>query len=69
MDLVESLHLQISALPVIDCHEHTFLPEARPARVDLWTVMRNSDVGDDLISAGMPAAARPDLIGRRLRRI
>lgn len=61
MDLVESLHLQISALPVIDCHEHTFLPEARPARVDLWTVMRNSDVGDDLISAGMPAAARPDL--------
>lgn len=61
MDYFESLHAQIAALPVIDCHEHTFLPEARPPSVDLWTVMRNSDVGDDLISAGMPAAARPDL--------
>jgi len=61
MELFESLHTQISALPVIDCHEHTFLPEALPMRVDLWTVMRNSDVGDDLISAGMPASDRPDL--------
>jgi hypothetical protein len=61
MEFFDSLHSQISALPVIDCHEHTFLPEARPARVDLWTVVRNSDVGDDLISAGMPATARPNL--------
>ena len=61
MELFESLHGQISVLPVIDCHEHTFLPEARPSRVDLWTVVRNSDVGDDLISAGMPATARPNL--------
>jgi len=61
MELVESIHTQISALPAIDCHEHTFLPENRPAQVDLWTVMRNSDVGDDLISAGMPASDRPEL--------
>src|SRR5687767_754553 len=61
MELFDALHAQVSALPVIDCHEHTFLPEARPSRVDLWTVLRNSDVGDDLISAGMPAADRPEL--------
>ena len=61
MELFDALRAQISALPVIDCHEHTFLPEARPARVDLWTVLRNSDVGDDLISAGMPVTNRPDL--------
>ena len=61
MELFDSLHGQISALPVIDCHEHTFLPEARPSRVDLWAVVRNSDVGDDLISAGMPATHRPNL--------
>ncbi|HKY55854.1 MAG TPA: amidohydrolase family protein [Anaerolineales bacterium] len=61
MELFDSLRGQISALPVIDCHEHTFLPEARPSRVDLWTVVRNSDVGDDLISAGMPATDRPKL--------
>ncbi len=61
MENFESLHAQIAALTVIDCHEHTFLPEARPARVDLWTVLRNSDVGDDLISAGMLAADRPAL--------
>src|SRR4051794_31163684 len=47
--------------PVIDCHEHTFLPEALPQPVDLWTILRNSDVGDDLISAGMPASARATL--------
>ena len=61
MDQFESLYTRISALPVIDCHEHTFLPESRPARVDLWTVMRNSDVGDDLISAGMPGMDRSNL--------
>ena len=61
MELFESLHAQISALPAIDCHEHTFLPEARPRRVDLWTVMQNSDVGDDLISAGMPVSDRASL--------
>jgi predicted TIM-barrel fold metal-dependent hydrolase len=61
MEFFDELHAQISALPVIDCHEHTFLPEARPLRVDLWTVLGNSDVGDDLISAGMPITYRPDL--------
>ncbi len=56
--LFESLHKDIARLPVIDCHEHTFLPAARPQPVDLWTLLRNSDIGDDLISAGMPAADR-----------
>lgn len=59
--LEESLHTQISALPVIDCHEHTFLPESLPMPVDLWTVVRNSDLADDLISAGMPATNRQHL--------
>jgi len=59
--LFEALHAYISTLPVIDCHEHTFLPAARPQPVDLWTVLRNSDLGDDLISAGMPAAGRARL--------
>ena len=61
MELFNALHTEISAMPTIDCHEHTFLPEARPLRVDLWTVVRNSDLGDDLISAGMPATDRPNL--------
>ena len=65
MELFDALHAQISALPTIDCHEHTFLPEARPSRVDLWTVLQNSDVGDDLISAGMPAVDRPRLDWKR----
>jgi hypothetical protein len=47
--------------PVIDCHEHTFLPKALPQPVDLGTLLRNSDIGDDLISAGMPAAVRATL--------
>lgn len=59
--LLESLHNYISTLPAIDCHEHTFLPEALPQPVDLWTLVRNSDVGDDLISAGMPASSRSSL--------
>lgn len=59
--LFETLHTYLTALPVIDCHEHTFLPDARPQPVDLWAVLRNSDVGDDLISAGMPATSRPRL--------
>ncbi len=59
--LENSLLEFIRAQPVVDCHEHTFLPEARPEPVDLWTVLRNSDAGDDLISAGMPASARPTL--------
>lgn len=59
--LFEVLHNYIAALPAIDCHEHTFLPERRPQPVDLWTVLRNSDVGDDLISAGMPATSRATL--------
>ena len=59
--LFEALHNHIAALPTIDCHEHTYLADARPRPVDLWTVLRNSDIGDDLISAGMPAASRPSL--------
>jgi predicted TIM-barrel fold metal-dependent hydrolase len=59
--LFEALHNYIAASTAIDCHEHTFLPDARPKPVDLWTVLRNSDVGDDLISAGMPASSRPTL--------
>lgn len=51
----------INEQPVIDCHEHTFLPHARPQPVDLPALLRNSDVGDDLISAGLPAAARASL--------
>lgn len=57
----EPLHTYISTLPVIDCHEHTFLPEVCPQPTGLWTILRNSDVGDDLISAGMPASSRPTL--------
>ena len=59
--LFKSLHDYTSTLPTIDCHEHTFLPDARPMPVDLWTVLRNSDVGDDLISAGMLADMRSTL--------
>ena len=59
--LFETLHDHVAALPAIDCHEHTFLPDARPQPVDLWAVLRNSDVGDDLISAGMPASSRATL--------
>ncbi len=59
--MIESLHAYISGLAVVDCHEHTFLPEACPQPTNLWTLLRNSDVGDDLISAGMPAANRPTL--------
>jgi uncharacterized protein len=51
----------IAALAVIDCHEHTFLPEAHPLPMDLWQLVRNSDLGDDLIAAGMPATSRPVL--------
>ena len=61
MDIFQDLFAQISTLDVVDCHEHTFLPEARPSPVDLWTVIRNSDVGDDLISAGMPVSFRSEL--------
>jgi hypothetical protein len=68
MEIFNTLHARISALPAIDCHEHTYLPEARPGRVDLWTVLRNSDVGDDLISAGMSAADRPSLDWERASR-
>jgi hypothetical protein len=57
----ERLHAYIATLPVVDCHEHTLLPDSRPVVVDLWTILRNSDVCDDLISAGMPAEWRPDL--------
>ena len=51
----------ISYLPVIDCHEHTCLQAELPQTVDLWTIFRNSDVGDDLISAGMPESDRSKL--------
>jgi predicted TIM-barrel fold metal-dependent hydrolase len=59
--LFEALHHDISTLPVIDCHEHTFLPEQCPQPTDLWVILRNSDVGDDLISAGMPVPSRANL--------
>jgi hypothetical protein len=55
----------ISSLPVIDCHEHTYLQKDLPHPVDLWTILRNSDVGDDLISAGMPESDRPKLTWKR----
>ena len=64
--LFKTLHEHIAMLSVIDCHEHTFLPEMRPQPVDLWTVIRNSDLGDDLISAGMPADSRPVLDWERV---
>jgi uncharacterized protein len=59
--LLAALQDDFAALPVIDCHEHTYLPNARPRPVDLGCLLRNSDVGDDLISAGMPAGLRPRL--------
>ena len=58
---VAALEAMLAELPVVDCHEHTFLPEARPDRVDLGALFANTDVADDLISAGMPAEARPAL--------
>lgn len=58
---VTELEAMLAGIPVVDCHEHTFLPDARPARVDLAALFANSDVADDLISAGMPAAVRPEL--------
>jgi uncharacterized protein len=61
MLLPETLLPQISSLEVVDCHEHTFIPEARPVPVDLWTIVKNSDMGDDLISAGMPVSFPAEL--------
>lgn len=57
----QELQEYITSLPVIDCHEHTYLPGQRPQPLDLWTILRNSDVGDDLVSAGMPAEDRTGL--------
>jgi hypothetical protein len=57
--LAAALHSAIASLDVIDCHEHTFLPDQRPQPMDLWSVLRRSDLGDDLIAAGLPAAERP----------
>lgn len=59
--LRQALTIYMAGQPVIDCHEHTFLPQVLPQPVDLWVLLRNSDVGDDLISAGMPASARARL--------
>ncbi|MFO1539319.1 MAG: amidohydrolase family protein [Chloroflexota bacterium] len=59
--LVADLEAMLATIPVVDCHEHTFLPAARPARVDMAALFAGSDVADDLISAGMPAAERPAL--------
>jgi len=59
--LTASLEASIREIPVVDCHEHTFLPDRRPARVDLGTLVAGSDLADDLISAGMPAEARARL--------
>jgi uncharacterized protein len=60
-ELYAALSSAFTALSVVDCHEHTFLPTARPRPMDLWQVVRNSDLSDDLISAGMPASDRPIL--------
>jgi predicted TIM-barrel fold metal-dependent hydrolase len=51
----------LATMSIVDCHEHTFLPEVLPATVDLGTLMANSDVGDDMISSGMPPEARARL--------
>jgi uncharacterized protein len=59
--LVEDLEHTLATMPVVDCHEHTLLPERRPATIDLGTLMAGSDVGDDLISSGMPVEARVGL--------
>lgn len=48
-------------LPVIDCHEHTMLPDRRPEPLDVGTLIAGSDLGDDLIACGMPAADRQRL--------
>ena len=58
---VRHLEEHLAAAPVVDCHEHTFLPGAAPPRVDLAVLVANSDVGDDMISAGMPEALRHEL--------
>lgn len=58
---VTAIEAMLAELPVVDCHEHTFLPDARPARMDLGALFAATDVADDLISAGMPAEARPML--------
>jgi predicted TIM-barrel fold metal-dependent hydrolase len=58
---VRHLEEHLAAAPVVDCHEHTFLPGAAPARVDLAVLIANSDVGDDMISAGMPEELRHEL--------
>lgn len=57
----ERLEAFLSDQPVVDCHEHTFLPDAVPATVDLGVLIANSDIGDDMISAGMPADERQRL--------
>ena len=58
---VRHLEEHLAESPVVDCHEHTFLPGAGPARVDLAVLIANSDVGDDMISAGMPETLRHEL--------
>jgi len=59
--LVSHLEECLAASSVVDCHEHTFLPDARPATIDLAVLIANSDVGDDMISAGMPEDLRHEL--------
>jgi hypothetical protein len=59
--VVRQLQEHLDSAPVVDCHEHTYLPGAGPDRVDLAVLIANSDVGDDMISAGMPAALRHEL--------
>src|SRR5262249_21684582 len=57
--LATALDSAIASLDVIDCHEHTFLPDQRPQPMDLWSVLRDSNLVSDLMAAGMPAAERP----------
>jgi hypothetical protein len=59
--VVRDLQDYLAGLSVVDCHEHTFLPGARPPTVDLAVLFSNSDVGDDMISSGLPANLRPTL--------
>src|SRR5262245_41945583 len=45
-------------LPCGDRLPRAHLSARRPRPMTLWQVVRNSDLGDDLIAAGMPATDR-----------
>jgi len=56
--LFDRLHEQISAMPVIDCHEHLIGPEARPAYKEPIAVLIYEYVLGDLRSAAMGVSDR-----------